>query len=96
MPLVPVMVTDALPIVAVLEAAKVSVLVAVAATGLKVAVTPAGRPLAERLTVPVNPPERVMVTVLVPVLPRLTVAFVAVMEKSDKGPPVIVSVKVAA
>jgi hypothetical protein len=54
-PLVPVTVTVADPVVAVVEAVKVRVLVPVVEAGLKLAVTPAGKPLAARATVPVKP-----------------------------------------
>ena len=51
-PLVPVTVMVADPSVAVLEAVNVKVLVEVVDAGLKLAVTPAGSPLAARATVP--------------------------------------------
>jgi len=66
----------------VLEAVKVSVLVPVVEVGLKLAVTPEGKPLALRATLPVNPPEGVTVTVLLPVAPWATLALVAAREKS--------------
>jgi len=81
-PLVPVTVTLVVPVVAVLEAVKVTVLVPVVEVGLKLAVTPEGKPLALRATLPVNPPEGVTVNVLVPVAPWVTVALVADREKS--------------
>jgi hypothetical protein len=84
-PLVPVTVTLAAPVVAVLEAVKVTVLVPVVDVGLKLAVTPEGRPLALRATLPVNPPEGFTVTVLVPVAPWVTVALVADRENSGFG-----------
>jgi CDP-diglyceride synthetase len=71
-PLTPVIVTVAAPRVAVLDAVKVSVLVPVVDAGLKAAVTPAGNPLALSATLPVNPPEGVMVIVLLAVAPWLT------------------------
>lgn len=80
--LVPVTVTLMVPVVAALEAVKVSVLVPVVDAGLKLAVTPVGRPLAARVTLPVNPSRGVTVTVLVPVPPCVTVALVAAREKS--------------
>ena len=54
---------------AVPAALKVKVLVLVVDVGLKLAVTPAGRPLTLRATVPVNPPPGVTVTTLVAVPP---------------------------
>jgi hypothetical protein len=50
-------------------ALSVSTLVVVVLVGLKDAVTPLGRPEAARLTLPVKPPVRVTVIVLVPLLP---------------------------
>src|SRR5215471_3981430 len=81
-PLVAVTVTLAAPVVAVLDAVKVKVLVPVVEAGLKLAVTPAGRPLTLNATLPLNPPLGVTVTVLVPVPPWATVTAVAVREKS--------------
>ena len=68
-PDVPVTVTVAAPTVAVLEAVSVSVLVVVALAGLKDAVTPVGRPVAERATDPAKLLSAVTVTVLVPLAP---------------------------
>jgi len=65
-PETPVMVTVKVPLVAVLLAVKVRVLVAVAGFGLKDAVTPLPRPLAERLTLPAKPLDGVIVIVVVP------------------------------
>jgi hypothetical protein len=81
-PLVPVTVTLTVPVVAVLEAVKVTVLAPVVDVGLKLAVTPEGKPLALSATLPVNPPDGVTFTVLVPVAPWATVALVADREKS--------------
>ena len=66
---VPVTVTVAAPVVAVLDAARVSVLVLVVQVGLNVAVTPVGNPVAANATLPVNPPDGVTVNVLVPLAP---------------------------
>jgi hypothetical protein len=66
------MVTVAAPTVALLEAVKVTVLVPVAETGVKLAATPDGNGLALRATLPVNPPKRVTVTVLDPLPPCAT------------------------
>jgi hypothetical protein len=63
-PDVPVIVTVDVPTVAVLLAVKVRVLLPVVLVGLKVAVTPAGRPEADRLTLPVNPFSGLTVMVL--------------------------------
>jgi hypothetical protein len=74
-PLVPVIVTVAAPVVALLEAVNVTT------SPLKLAVTPDGKPLAVNVTVPVKPPVGVTVIVLVPVPPCVTVAGVANNEK---------------
>jgi hypothetical protein len=71
------MVTVAGPSVAVLDAVSVSVLLVVALAGLKDAVTPAGRPLAERATDPLKLFSGVTLTVLVPDVPWTTLADVA-------------------
>lgn len=81
-PLVPVTVTFVVPVVAVLEAVKVRVLVVVVEAGLKLAVTPVGRPLAESVTVPVNPFTGVIVIVLLPVAPCATLTALPDSEKS--------------
>jgi len=66
------MVTVAKPRVDVELAASVSVLVPVAGFGLNVAVTPLGRPVAEKVTAPVKPFCPVIVSVAVPLLPCAT------------------------
>lgn len=69
-PEVPVMVTaTGPPTVAVLVAVRVRTLVLVAGLGAKVAVTPVGRPVAARVTLPVNPSAGVTVMVSVALLP---------------------------
>jgi len=67
------MVTEAVPVVAVLLAASVNVLVAVAGLGLKEAITPLGSPEADKLTLPLKPFCGVTVMVLVPFAPCVTV-----------------------
>jgi hypothetical protein len=69
MPEVPVIVTVTVPVVAVPLAASVNVLEAVAGLGLNDAVTPLGRPDADRLTLPLNPFCGVIVIALVPLAP---------------------------
>ena len=88
LPLVPVTVTVADPVVAVVEAVKVRVLVPVVEAGLKLAVTPAGKPLAASDTVPLKPFTGWTVIVLLPVPPCATerVAGFAVKEKSGFVP----------
>ena len=58
------MVTVDVPVVAVELAVNVTELEVVVGLVPKEAVTPEGRPEADRLTLPVNPPEGVTVTVL--------------------------------
>ncbi len=65
-PDVPVIVTVTVPVAAVALAVKVSVLLLVAGLGLNAAVTPLGKPDAERVTLPLKPFDGVMVIVLVP------------------------------
>lgn len=73
LPEVPVIVTVADPVVAVLLAVRVSTLVPVVGFVANAAVTPLGRPDAARVTLPVNPPTSVTVIVLVPLLPWVIV-----------------------
>ena len=68
-PELPVMVTGTVPVVAVPLAVSVIVLVVVAGLGLNDAVTPLGRPEADKLTLPLNPFCAVTVIVLVPLAP---------------------------
>lgn len=68
-PLVPVTVTFAVPVVALLEAVNVSVLVVVVDAGLNAAVTPAGSPLIANATLPIKPPLGVTVMASVAVAP---------------------------
>ena len=69
MPEVPVTVTVAVPVVAVLLAVNVRTLVEAVGLVPKLAVTPEGSPDADKVTLPVKPPEGVTVIVLVPLLP---------------------------
>ena len=80
--LVPVIVTLAVPVVAVPEAVNVSVLVPVVEAGLKAAVTPVGKAPTLSATLPLNPPTGETLMVLVPVPPWATLAFVPDREKS--------------
>src|ERR1700735_2710734 len=66
---VPVIVTVADPVVAVLLAVSVSTLVPVVGFVPNAAVTPLGRPDAAKVTLPLNPPTSVTEIVLVPLLP---------------------------
>lgn len=73
LPEVPVIVTVADPVVAVLLAVSVRTLVPVVGFVPNAAVTPLGRPEAARVTLPVNPPTSVTVIVLLPLPPCVTV-----------------------
>jgi hypothetical protein len=73
LPEVPVMVMVAVPDIAVLLAESVSVLVLKVLLGLKEAVTPLGRPVADRLTLLENPPWGAKEIVLVPLVPCTSV-----------------------
>jgi hypothetical protein len=64
-----VMVRGTVPVVAVPLAVRVNVLVVVAGFGLNDAVTPLGRPDADKLTLPLNPLCEVTVIALVPLAP---------------------------
>jgi len=88
LPPVPVTVTVAAPRVAVEEAVSVSTLlvpVVVVVAGLKLAVTPAGNPLAVNATALAKPLVRVMVIVLVPLAPRVTVRLAGLADKLKFG-----------
>src|SRR5262249_29160195 len=85
-PLVPVTVTVAAPSVAVADAVRVSVdELAVVEPGLNAAVTPVGGRLAVKATLPVKPPVRVIVTVLVPLAPRFTVSVAGLADSEKSG-----------
>jgi hypothetical protein len=80
----PLMVTLAVPVAAVLNAARVNVLPPpVVEAGLNVAVTPLGNPVALKATASVKSPVRVMVIALFAVKPR--VKFVGVAESAKSG-----------
>jgi hypothetical protein len=69
LPEVPVIDTAAGPVVAVLLAVSSSTLALVDDAGLNDAVTPLGKPVAVKATLPVNPPVSVTVMVSVALLP---------------------------
>src|SRR5262249_6408016 len=85
-PPVPETVTVAAPRVAALEAVNVNTLL-VPGAGFepKLAVTPLGNPLALKVTLPVKPPVRVIVIVLVPLAPRLIVKLEGLGETEKSG-----------
>src|SRR5882762_11733672 len=93
-PLVPVMVTVALPVVAVLDAVKDRTLVAVAGFVLNAALTPVGNPLALNVTLPVNPPDGVTVIVLVPADPPCVIETLAGLGNSEKFGVLLITVSV--
>ncbi len=69
LPDTPVTVTVTVPVVAVLLAVSVNVLLLVVLVGLNDAVTPLGRPAADKLTLPLKPFCAVTVIALVVVVP---------------------------
>ena len=73
LPDVPVTVTEAVPVAAELLAVSVSVLVLVVLLGLNDAVTPLGRPDADKLTLLLKPFCGVTVMVLAPLAPCVIV-----------------------
>ena len=85
LPEVPVMVTLAVPVVAALLAVSVTVLVLVVLPGLKKAVTPPGRPEADRLTLPLKPFCGVTVIVLAPLAPCVIVKLLGEAEREKFG-----------
>jgi hypothetical protein len=91
-PETPVIVTVAVPVVAVELAVKVTTLVEVVGLVPKLAVTPAGRPEADKLTLPVKPPDGVTLTVLFALLPCVTVALAGEAEREKLGAAVAFTV----
>jgi len=84
-PDMPVIVTVTLPVVAVLLAVSVSVLVLVVLLGLNDAVTPLGRPDADKATLPVKPFCGVTVIVLFPLVPWVMVTLAGAAERLKFG-----------
>ena len=85
LPDVPVMVTVAVPVVAVAFAVRVSTLVPVVGLVPNVAVTPLGRPDALSVTLPVNPFTSCTVIVLVPLPPWVIVRLLGESESVKLG-----------
>ncbi len=81
LPDVPVMVTVTVPVAAVLLAVSVNVLVLVVLLGLNNAVTPLGRPDADKLTLPLKPFCGVAVMVLAPLAPCTIVKLLGEVER---------------
>jgi hypothetical protein len=80
LPEVPVMATVAVPVVAVPLAVSVNVLVVVAGFVLNDAVTPLGKPEADKVTLPLKPFCGVTVIVLVPAVPCVIVKLLGAAE----------------
>jgi hypothetical protein len=89
----PVMVTVLVPVVAELLAVKVSVLVPIAGFGLKDAVTPVPRPVADRVTLPAKPLDGWIVIVVVPCDDRVMVKLVGDAERVKLPEPTAVTVR---
>src|SRR5690242_12733248 len=87
-PETPLTVIETVPGAAVLSTAKVSVLLPVVLLGLKEAVTPLGRPEADKLTLPANPFCGATVTVLVAVPSCRMVNAAGNADKPKVGPGV--------
>ena len=92
-PETPVTVTVLVPVVAELLAVKVSVVVLVAGFGLKDAVTPVPRPVADRVTVPAKPFDGWMVIVVVPCDDRRMVKLVGEAERVKSPEAAAVTVR---
>src|SRR5579859_372370 len=92
-PAVPVIVTVAVPVVAVPLAVSVNVLVPVVLEGLNDAVTPFGRPDADRLTLLLKPLTALTVMVLVPLAPWLIVRLDGEDDKLKSGVPPCVTLQ---
>src|SRR5216684_644790 len=85
LPEVPVMVTVTVTVDAVLLAVSVNVLALVVLVGLNDAVTPLGRPDADKLTLPLKPFCGVTVMVLVPLAPWVIVKLVGDVDSTKLG-----------
>jgi hypothetical protein len=87
LPDVPVIVTVTVPVAAVALAVRVNALVVVVGFGVNAAVTPLGRPEAERVTLPLKPFCGTTVMVLAPLLPWLTVTVLGTAVRLKLGLP---------
>ncbi len=83
---VPVTVTVDVPVAAEAPAVSVRVLLVLVGLGLNAAVTPLGRPEAERVTLPLKPFCAVTVILLVPLLPCAMLKLLGVAESVKLGP----------
>src|SRR5260370_11739285 len=79
------MVTDAVPVAAVGLAVNVTALVDEVGLFPKRALTPAGKPDADKLTLPVKPFEGVTVIVLLPLLPWVTLRLAGDADSKKSG-----------
>src|SRR5579859_4161490 len=73
------------PMAAVLLTVRVNELLLVVLMGLNDAVTPVGRPDADKLTLPLKPPCGVTVMVLVPLAPCTTIKLLGNIEREKPG-----------
>jgi len=87
------MVTVRVPVVAELLAVKVSVLVPIAGFGLKDAVTPLPRPVADRVTLPAKPLDGLIVIFVVPCDDRVMVKLAGDAERVKLPEPTAVTVR---
>ena len=85
LPDVPVIVTETVPMVAVMLAVSVKVLAVLAGFGLNDADTPFGRPDAVKLTLPLKPFRGVTVIVPVPLAPRMMLRLLGDAERVKFG-----------
>ena len=76
-----------MPEVADADAVNVNTLLAAVVAGLKAAVTPAGKPVAARLTVPANPFWSMTLRVAAPVLDWLIESAAKELESAKEGAP---------
>ena len=85
LPEVPTMVTGNVPTAAVLAAVRARVLVVAVVLGLNEAVTPAGRPEADKVTLPLKPNSGVTVMVFVPLVACVMVMLLKEVESEKFG-----------
>lgn len=85
LPEVPTMVTGNVPTTAVLAAVRARVLVVAVVLGLNEAVTPAGRPEADKVTLPLKPNCGVTVMVFVPLVACVMVMLLKEVESEKFG-----------
>lgn len=85
LPEVPVIVIGNVPTAAVLKAVRVRVLVVAVVLGLNDGVTPAGRPDADKLTLPLKPNCGVIVMVFVLLVPCVIVMLLKEVEREKFG-----------